>query len=475
MSADAQKSNYKVIVPFAEQEIVSINEKSYVVKIDGIWMVKLYSGKTIYTFSEDDISYIEGFDIYGSDLSKFLFVRYNDNKSRLFNLDILKYINPAKYDLYQLEGYYSNDQQLIRLANDEGKEGVMDWNGTLYLEPIYTQLYISKKNNLIIANNATKITAWDLSGNLLWSEHYIVFTMTDSKKQVIVRRTIDSLYGIVDAYTGENVFPFIYQKIYEGNNFVVAQMHSKFGMLNLKHEKLIDFNYKTITPYTGNLASASIDGKLFAVFDFVKRQRLTEFIYKDYDLDKNGNSQIYNAILELSTKTSPYIFEKDDKKGLINPNGGVLIPAIYDQISITRDSNIVEVWRDNNMGYYNIELNREIVPTQFDYTNYHGLGGGYPPIGDKDKISVISSNSDKELMGFYDIKGSKICDPIYDPLDYPAFMNNLCAVSLGGKYGLIDDNNRTIIPLNYDYIHYPDGNRVIVVQGVNQAIFEITK
>ena len=475
MPADAQKSNYKVIVPFAEQEIVSINEKPYVVKIDGIWMVKLYSGKTIYTFSEDDISYIEGFDIYGSDLSKFLFVRYNDNKSRLFNLDILKYINPTKYDLYQLEGYYSNDQQLIRLANDEGKEGVMDWNGTLYLEPIYTQLYISKKNNLIIANNGTKITAWDLSGNLLWSEHYIEFTMTDSKKQVIVRRTIDSLYGIVDAYTGENVFPFIYQKIYEGNYFVIAEKDSKFGMLNLKHETIIDFIYKTIKPYTENLASVSIDGKLHAVYDFVERQSLTDYIYEDYHLDKNGNSQIYNAILELSTKTSPYIFEKDNKKGLINPNGEVLIPATYDQISINDNSNIAQIWRDNNMGYYNISLNTEIVPTQFDYTNYHGLGGEYPQVGDKDKISVISSKSGRELMGFYDKSGIKICDPIYDPIDYPAFINNLCAVSLYGKYGLIDDHNRMIIPFEYDYIRYPVGHKVIVTQGVKQAIFDVTK
>jgi hypothetical protein len=62
------------------------------------------------------------------------------------------------------------------------------------------------------------------------------------------------------------------------------------------------------------------------------------------------------------------------------------------------------------MGYYNKTHNTEIVPTQFDYTNYHGLGGGFPPFGDKNKISVISSNSDKELMGFYDIKGTKICD-----------------------------------------------------------------
>lgn len=475
MPVEAQKPNYKVIVPFAEQEIVSINEISYVVKINGDWIIKSYSGKTIYAFEENDISYIEGFDIHGPELSKFLSVRYNDNKSRIFNLDILKYINPHKYYLYQLEGYYNNDLQLIRLANGEGKEGVMDWNGTLYLEPIYNQVYISKADNLKIACDGTKVTAWDLSGKLKWSQQFVEFIMTDSKKHMVVSQTKDSLYGIVDAFTGETVFPFIYQMIYEGNNFVVAKKDSKFGMLNLKHEEIIDFNYKTITPYTDNLASASIDGKLFAVFDFVKRQRLTEFIYKNYDLDKTGNSQIYNTILELSTKTSPYIFEKDDKKGLINPNGEVLIPAIYDQISITRDSNIVEVWRDNNMGYYNIELNREIVPTQFDYTNYHGLGGGYPPIGDKDKISVVSSNSDKELMGFYDIKGSKICDPIYDPLDYPAFMNNLCAVSLGGKYGLIDDNNRTIIPFEYDYIHYPVGNRVIVVKDNQSAIFEIIK
>jgi len=54
-------------------------------------------------------------------------------------------------------------------------------------------------------------------------------------------------------------------------------------------------------------------------------------------------------------------------------------------------------------------------------------------------------------------------------------MNNLCAVSLGGKYGLIDDNNRTIIPFEYDYIHYPVGNRVIVVKDNQSAIFEIIK
>lgn len=475
MQLDAQQTSYEVIVPFIEQEIISINKNSYVVKIDGDWVIKSYSGKTIYAFKENDISSIEGFDIYGSKLSKFLLIRYNDNKSRIFNLDILKYINPVKYDLYQLEGYYANDLQLIRLANDKGKEGVMDWNGTLYLEPIYNQVYISKGDNLKIACDGTKVTAWDLSGKLIWSKQYAKFTLTDSKKHLVVSQTKDSLYGIVDAFTGKIAFPFIYQEIYEGNDFVVVKKDSKFGMLNLKHEKIIDFKYETITPYTNNLASASIDGKLFAVFDFVTSTRLTDFVYEDYDLDKNGNTQIYNAILELSAKTSPYIFEKDDKKGLVSPNGDVLIPAKYDQILFNTDSKIAEVWRDNNLGYYSLSLNKEIVPTQFDYTNYHGLGGGFPPIGDKDKISVISSKSDKELMGFYDIKGAKICDPIYDPSDYPAFINNLCATSLDGKYGLIDDNNRTIIPFEYDYIHYPVNNRAIVIQGMKQAVFQILK
>ncbi len=40
MPVEAQKPNYKVIVPFAEQEIVSINENSYVVKINGNWIIK---------------------------------------------------------------------------------------------------------------------------------------------------------------------------------------------------------------------------------------------------------------------------------------------------------------------------------------------------------------------------------------------------------------------------------------------------
>jgi hypothetical protein len=107
-------------------------------------------------------------------------------------LDILKYINPTKYDLYQLEGYYSSNLQLIRLANDEGKEGVMDWNGTLYLEPIYTQVYLSKADNLKIACDGTKVTAWDLSGKLKWSQQFVEFIMTDSKKHMVVLQTKDS-------------------------------------------------------------------------------------------------------------------------------------------------------------------------------------------------------------------------------------------------------------------------------------------
>jgi hypothetical protein len=248
-----------------------------------------------------------------------------------------------------------------------------------------------------------------------------------------------------------------------------------------KH-KVVNGYYKSLIlskNYNWNKDDVDLSPKLLGCYEEQVQEKIIELKKKNNlkYLVVFGASEGFHALGLMKNKffNKAYIFEKDNKKGLINPNGEVLIPATYDQISINDNSNIAQIWRDNNMGYYNISLNTEIVPTQFDYTNYHGLGGEYPQVGDKDKISVISSKSGRELMGFYDKSGIKICDPIYDPIDYPAFINNLCAVSLYGKYGLIDDHNRMIIPFEYDYIRYPVGHKVIVTQGVKQAIFDVTK
>lgn len=191
----------------------------------------------------------------------------------------------------------------------------------------------------------------------------------------------------------------------------------------------------------------------------------------------------------------------NDRYGLIDRTGKMVIEPIYDDIEILDNPSFVKVKLKDKFGVLNVD-GRVIVPVEYDYVGrmsediiivkqedkygcfdkegklvtpveseeikeYHGgmarirLMGRYGFM-DKTGNIVVAPFSDevenfsedfvlvtiKDKLGFVTFSGDWIVVPMYD--DGSSFSGGLAYLSYKGKYGYVDTSGEFVIPMKYD-------------------------
>ena len=135
---------------------------------------------------------------------------------------------------------------------------------------------------------------------------------------------------------------------------------------------------------------------------------------------------------------------KNDKYGLINIKQEEIIPFEYDNLDYINDNFVIAVNENGKYGVINI--NNEVV-LSFEY----------------DEISYVYKTNDcfkiskNNKFGLVDITDAEIVVPLkYDNIEY--YPNDMAVALLDEQSGVIDINNKEVVPFIYDgIIYYEEG------------------
>lgn len=371
----------------------------------------------------------------------------------------------------------------LALYTSEGKQLLNDLDS---IKRIQSSLFIITKNKLkgvysvkgeeVIPMKYNRMEAF---GNFFWK----VF--------------LNGKQGIY-TFDGKKVLPTKYEEIiylYRDWNldpdFVVKEK-GKYGMFNAKGECMIQPEYdevKYADQYQifikGNEKGYLMKHKQTLIKGITIKDKITNWI------KQNGDSRSINY----------FIFEdKNGKNGLLDIEGNVLVSPQYESMapyynisSGTTDYLVVQ----HNSLYGVISLSNEVI-TPLKYKSYSNIyirdhitledEEGYMLYSLKDNSIFHSLHFDhiRESSGPYALikkEGkaaflNKVTLELVFPFKYEDISesteDSLFTVSLNGKYGLVDKNDKVFIPCIYDEPLYPScGNKFVVKKDYQYGIVNL--
>lgn len=233
---------------------------------------------------------------------------------------------------------------------------------------------------------------------------YEILKFPPNKKERVARcNRVGFYYDVFDA----KVFDFV-ECLSENHSLYLCEINGRFGVLDKNLNPILDLVYKDI--------------------QLINREELlllvsTEFGMFIYDLIQKAKSKTYEYI--FSNKDSYYIFKSNNKYGIIDKNGNILIPNNYDQSSADRSNLNMFRFRVRASGHPFVVANYagQQYPIFIKDDKYFGyVERKYDEcINIMDSYFLIKKNNKYGLIDGY----KKILDPIYDDIiffnDYPNY------------------------------------------------------
>jgi len=287
----------------------------------------------------------------------------------------------------------------------------------------------------------------------------------------------DSL-GVINRL-GTLVFPLIYNDILFLNNSLIAANNEKgYLIFNLKGERKIELNFKEIKPLKEDYFIVQVGdsiGLLNSNLGFV-----IPAIYEDITLIKD----------------SIFSYQLDEKKGLITHSGRILTLPVYNEFSsFDEHSQIIIARLGSKMFYLNLDGSKFISST-FEYFPkalntahfYNGnaifyKNGKFGIINSKGKILLkptfttlgkvsnavpVTKNG---IWGFMDITGKIILDYNFTSID--GFFNLGFIVEFDGLLGLLGNDLKPILSLNHQSIKRIGENYLVAKKDGKYGVYSV--
>ncbi|MEC4050086.1 WG repeat-containing protein [Flavobacterium sp. SUN046] len=317
--------------------------------------------------------------------------------------------------------------------------GLIDNTGTWTTLPIYQSIcksgidtyYKAYKNNAleIINSNGEKI--------IESSEYNYLSKLND-----FLLARIDKKYGLINI-NGETIIDFLYDSIKEyniGNTFIVKQ-NDKYGLINIKTGILLEIKYNRIEKIDKEgFIKVNIENKIGFI-----NQKGEWLINPNFDY-------IHDFEIKGIAKA-----EYEDKWGYINRKGEWVIPTVYNFIYPFNDEEFATVSIGSMYGLIDRE-GKWVIQPRFSSINYY----------DENNIIVCSNSK----YGLIDIKENWLIDPIFDLL-YAFNDNDIAEAGIDKKWGVINRKGEWIIEPQYDIILTLDNTLYKVMLNYKWGIIDI--
>ena len=166
---------------------------------------------------------------------------------------------------------------------------------------------------------------------------------------------------------------------------------------------------------------------------------------------KIGNKVSYEEVTEYNY----FIITIDEKSGVIDKEGNVIINPEYDYIQIPNPSKPIFVclfdYNTDERDYSSKILNENGDEIYTNYTNIQAIPNNNTSSQNSYQPWILRYKQDGKY-GLLNINGKKITDPIYDSIETLEYKDGVLKVSQGDKYGLISFDGEVIVKPEYNSI-----------------------
>lgn len=222
------------------------------------------------------------------------------------------------------------------------------------------------------------------------------------------------------------------QNIWYERNVLRVVKNGKYGLIDCDGNKLLGTEYDEIT------SLKSVEGNLIVKKDnkvgIVNNvgQIIVPVEYKDVKLLKEGYKNEY------------VIVDTNDNQGIISTSGTIIIEPTYKDIKYLNSTEVYAAKIDEKWNLVNKK--GEVLNKSYD--DYTYSKGDYVIVKKGEKYGIITSSGDVKI------------EPTYEKLEY-AFSVYYIA-KMNGKYGIINTDNTSVVPLEYSSMTYWAEKEIII-------------
>lgn len=298
----------------------------------------------------------------------------------------------------------------------EGKYGFIDTEGGTVIDFVYDRATPFVEGAAYFCKGGS-YGFMDRTGTPLF---YLDCDSVSNFQEGLARISVDGRYGYINR-EGEIIIPPVYDY---GSNFqdgyAQVRKDNKEGVIDRAGRELVAPEYVEIDR-RGDCFIGEKNGKY-------------------YIFDSQGKALLEEPCDEVSGYDEIFLRYADTgKHGFIHEGKAVFLDPAYSLGVILHDRELVIAWQD---GYQGVMSFQGEVKIPFCYNSITYDKGA--------EVFIVSNEEqDKGLIAADDFSQPVKC--IYRSIG--PFVNGQAAVSVEGKYGIIDTQGNLILPLEYDEIH----------------------
>ena len=155
----------------------------------------------------------------------------------------------------------------------------------------------------------------------------------------------------------------------------------------------------------------------------------------------------YDYKIQSYSELKRYYVRKDKKTGIIDEDGNELIPPVYENLNYhPQYTDLIHAEKGGKKGYINFR-NETVMPFSFDNINIvHYVKNG--------KSEIIARFCKKGKYGFIDFDKNVLIPAEYEDAGF--YNDGRGSVKRGDKWGVVDNNNTTVVDFQYRRIWAED-------------------
>ena len=415
------------------------------------------------------------------------------------NEEILKnYENVNTIDIKEVVSSIPYEKTVLQYQKD-GKYGIINFEGKIIIKPIYEEirnmpyregeLIVKKQGKYgVVSINGGKLLdcKYDyITGDNYYSEEkkyeldgYIVginnedgkmqYGYINNKREQILDVEFDKIYRMNDVKDDENIYLLAekdgkiqlyknnkllldnnYQSINysEDSKLLILQKDGRYGVTDLNGKQILSVDYEQIR-IPGDYIIAIKDGKQ-VIFDLVGTQK---------------ENLAYTNILKTENENYNITVDKNDKYGVINKDGNILIGNKYNYIQYLYDNYFIVGGETGKSGIIN-DKGEEILPIKYEvrqklYKNniVQAMVGNVLELYSKEMNNIVSMENGKIEINDEYIKVYSNNQTTYVSNDgtlktnFEIFNNNIFASEREGKWGFVNKDNNVVVDYQYDKV-----------------------